>query len=364
MDEQKELQKFLKQIGNQEVQKEVKQNLKQLQDGAKEFLKIVDQQVNLEESLDYIFYKNKNVAFSFQTIYKMMQRKTKITQILIGAQERFQAVKNKVNNINMILAYFDIDNNKIIISSQETMIKFLETYATVASKAEGRGDVRMSKRRYTKGTKKSGYIHLQQEEDSVYKQIQDILNQRSALYKKYFNEAQRRWKKEDMHYKKDEKLKNTFYWRPYVGTAQWYFINWSKPYGSRGPLAEGYIAALMNNAFHQGYLEDNINILNDYVSQTSNLGASKQQDIVINFNNQRVQVAVKSSRKFSTAAIGQYIKEALEIVGLEVFEEKGYLVDKINYTSVVDQLLKEHRQDALDEIIKKARDFIPKDLTI
>lgn len=348
MEEQEKLQELLKSIGKENTQEELKNNLAKLQVSAKNFLKVVDQYVNLEDSLDFHFYKNGNVALSYTTIYEIIKAKNDGIKRLIAAQEDFQMAKNEANNITMLLAYFDIDKNKIIISSQQTMSNFFKEYAT-SSSTGSRSNISVNSKRAKK---------LLQENDD-YKKIQNILNQRSLAYMNILNETFKRWKKEDMNYKKENsKEKNTFYWRPYVGTENWHYIHWSKRYGSRGYIAEGYVAALINDAFHQGYFEDNIEILNDYTSQTSNKGASKEQDIVINFNNKRIQIAVKSSNSFSTANLGQFIQEAFNIVGLEISEENNdFLVRNIKYKSVIEQILQEKRQDALDKIIEKIRNF-------
>ena len=327
-------------ISKEEVKKEAEMTLEQLHYAAKVFLKEVDTCIHIQNQFS-IYKTTGKLKVSFTKLYNKMKTDEKVTQRLVSAMQNFQIAKNRFNNVTMVLAYIDIDENKIVLSTQENMATFLKKYATVSSKG-GRGNVTIGKNRQEE---------LNNGLNEYWKHLENLLNQNSKKYYGILEQTLRRWHNKEMFYKKKEpkKYNNTFYWRPYL--PHFTYIHWSRSYGSRGPIGEGYMAALMQEAFHQGSLEDNISILNDYTDKTDNIGASKMQDIVFNFNNNRmnnIQIAVKSGQ-FSTPRIGQYIQQAIEIILIEKLGQNNFLTDKVNFKKMTKDMTKKELQKALTQ---------------
>ena len=345
----KQIEDILVRISKEEVAKRTEMTLEQLRYAAKVFLKEVDDCIQIQNQFD-IYKTTGGLKISYTKLYNKMRADTKVTQKLISAMQNFQIAKNNFNNVTMILAYINIDENKIILSTQSNMAAFFKKYATASS---GRANITVGENRQEE---------LNKGLNEYWKHLEKLLNQNSKKYYGILEQALRRWNNEEMYYKKTKNYKNTFYWRPYL--PHFTYIHWSKPYGTRGPIGEGYVAALMQEAFHQGSLEDNISILNDYTNETDNVGASKMQDVVFNFNNSKmnnIQIAIKSG-KFSTAKIGQYITQAINIILTEKLGQNNFLTDKVNFKKITRDMTEEElkkeliqRKHNIQEIFRQLR---------
>lgn len=355
-----EIKSQLKEKGQQGTQQMIKNMnaLQQLINAAEKLLIVVNTYNGANNALrnSISYYQNGNLKIIFKKLYDYMAQDQELTREIIKAQEQFQAAKNKVNNITMGLIYFDINSNKIIVSSQDAMAKFLKKYATTSTSKSGRGRGNVS---LQGEERQKELIENDLNNDKIWKELTELINKISEPYKEsVLDEALFRWANQDMYYKRrvqkqnTKKYKNSFYWWPTKGETK---IGWSNSYRNRGYIAEGYIAALLDlpDSFknpNDENEEENIKILNYYTAATNNKGASKEQDIVMNFNTGhlqfRYQFAVKSG-SFSTARVGQYIKQALDVLIYKtIYSENStdFLTKKIKYNNIIEYI---------DEEIKK-----------
>ena len=178
------------------------------------------------------------------------------------------------------------------------------------------------------------------------------MNQRKEVY----IEALRRWSSNAKEATKEyDPSAKTFYWR--LNDSR-HITGWTAPISNRGPIAEGYAGAVINEdgSVTNANLEWSLKALYENHIQKDSIGGAVKGDIVWDENG-NIQFAVKSG-SFSTARFGQYLRLAYNILQIHEltpaeFEEK--LPKLVRFSKATTAIIEDAKNKGEDQAVELMR---------
>lgn len=241
----------------------------------------------------------KNIKEKIEELYGLMRQNTNYTREILQCQHTFENALDTFLGRTIKLAFVVPDGNIRFYGEA----KIGELYSK-AAKQWGRGNI-------TKGKV------LKMEEDELEADIKEDIQESMKNKWEVYREALARYNKNreegHMHYSPS---KNTFYWWA-IYHKKLMDPGWTDPISNRGPIAEGYAGAVINQDPEIDNNDIEMSLYKLWVNhiQKDSIGAAIKGDIVLDSNG-NIQFAVKSGN-FSTARVQQYIALAYNILQLK-----------------------------------------------
>lgn len=322
------VQEAIKKVTAQALSKNEKIFTKQIKNAAENFLTNIQYAENqYREIIAQQRCKNK-----IQKLYQTMKEENNFLQMVLSAQHIFQSELNEAMGKIVYLAYI-LPSGSINFYDQAAVGEIYKT----ATGNIGRGNINPS---FLQKVTESNIL-----ENDVKQAINRSIENKHQVYESAI--ARYDWTSTWNH---DEKRKKTVFWYDQA-------INYSQNYANKGPIAEGYASAIIDDdpSFNNSNLENSIQMLvNNYINVNSK-GAAISQDIIAG----NYQFAIKSG-KFSTARVWQYIALAKNInkievnISLDKFEEILPKITQISKTAngILNEINKYAQREAKEEIGK------------
>ena len=272
-------------------------------------------------------------------MYKRMREETSFTREILKYQHQFEVALNDFLQRTIYLTYVNKDGT-LALFDDAAIGKLYEQ----ATKNKGRGNISTS-------TMKRA-MNMEAAQDDLQKQIKDAADARKDVYQEAIKRYNKNKKENMKNYNPSER---TFYWwKVYHQTLG----GWTDPIGSRGPIAEGYAGAVINEdpEVSNNNIETSLAALWYNHIQKDSIGAAVKGDVVMDSNG-NIQFAVKSG-SFSTGMIGQYVNLAYNIMQLKQLtkaELEEHLPKLVNLTSISQELIESLNnkvEDMLQEVVK------------
>ena len=293
------------------------------------------QQINILSDMNKRTLTKSSLKDKMTYIYKMMREETSFTRQILQYQHQFEKELNEFLQRKIYLTYVNKDGTLNVYDDAGIG----ELYKT-ATANKGRGNI-----------SQSNIVDMEMVEEALQRQIRLS----AAMRKEVYTTAIERYSNNDnevyMNYKPSER---TFYWWK---TYHKVLGGWTDPIVNKGPIAEGYVGAVINedpdvtNADIESALAA---LWNNHISKDS-VGAAIKGDVVMDSHG-NIQFAVKTG-SFSTAKIGQYIRLAYNILQLKQLtqeELKQYLPKLINFSKI--------SQSIIDNINNKVEDTVDNEI--
>ena len=270
-----------------------KESFYQLQVAAKEFLK----KIQLTDADTNHTMSRSQISSFTRSMYLDMRQDSNYTRKVLNYQHQFETALNNFLGRYIYLTYV----------TEEGDLKYFDDIAVEelyqkATGNKGRGNI-------SKG------IVDNTEQRLIEKELQEQLKRSEKKRKAVYLEAIRRYENnatEDyMNYNISRK---TFYWWK---TYHKILGGFTDPIVNRGPIAEGYVDAVVNEDpdITKDDIETSLSVLWKNHIRKDSVGAVLKGDIILDSNN-NIQFAVKMG-SFSTARVGQYINLAYNVLQLK-----------------------------------------------
>lgn len=288
------------------INEDLQNNSIQLKKAAREFLSGVRKLI-ADYSHIRVLLKSQNTGTrtSLNKIYEDMKSNVNITQKCIQLQYDFENSLNKFLGREIYLLYIT-DEGKMLYANELSAAKI---YQTATTKTDGKGSI-----------KDLDITKLTQFPKEISEDFKTNIKRRQGLYAPIRDEVITRWTQNhdsnNKWVKRDENLKNTFYWligKTKDGKNQW---DWSKQI-NRGHIYETYAHLVWeetNLINFDSAKESDIGAFWNYMESHGLLNsvAGIVKGDVSFFLNPSIQFAVKSG-SFNTAAIGSYLDVAYQL---------------------------------------------------
>lgn len=275
--------------------------------------------------------KYNSVYWIVDNIKNAFAKNREIRKRLEIIQDDFEQSLMKFYGGNFAWAYIDSKTNKIIFVGGDSYKKLVEENFQWNKNSGTKSSFS------TKGFNIDSLKDINQKQAQQVKELNEIIQRRHASYKRILDLSFKRLKK-DMDYKREwPRFKNTFYFHLEDYDTQ---IGWSKPISNKGWISEGYVAALLGNAFEGKGEEKQVETLAyPYVEETDNKAAAFGEDIFFDYNGMKFQIAVKSG-KFSTASLTPFLQMATYLTGIQEQDIKNFSIEELNKKEVQDSIIR------------------------
>lgn len=289
---QKIVEEDLKETTSSDIYEIDTEDFNKLQAAAKIFLN----QVQIVSDLNKRALSQSTVKSKITYIYKSMREDSNYTRQMLEYQHTFETSLNEFLKRKIYLTYVSAEGN-LILQDDAAIGKLYQT----ATANKGRGNISAK-----------NIIDA----DIVDIELQSQIRKSMAMRRNVYKEAISRWKKnEDEAHMNYNISKHTIYWWSLYHQK---LGGWSNPISNRGPIAEGYAGAVINE--DPEVVNSNIEaglaaLWNNHIAKDS-IGAVIKGDIVLDSNG-NIQFAIKTGERFSTAKVGQYINLAYNILQIK-----------------------------------------------
>lgn len=330
------IEKELKNRTSKDISENEVQAFAALQEGARKFLRIVQEQIQVIEHQDVIkeMQETKNV---FSLLYGGMRSSSNITQQILLAQHDFEKVLNTFLNREIYLTFVTEDGSILVQDDVATGKIYQQATANA-----GRGNISIDAA--------LNYQSIDQKVKDINAEIQKEVRRKQLVYQTAIS----RWNENQDNTKQTYKK---FYWIK-NNTRR----GWSQKIDNQGRIAEAYAQAVIarrdNKDISNTNIEGSLEILSQYYIGRDNIPAALKGDITVEGSN--IQYAIKANRA-STARVGQYIKLAYNIgrINKTVLQRDFYialprLISLSNTANKIVDLLNNESGAAVDSIIQSA----------
>lgn len=330
---------------NEEMKKsiaeEVSPGFQQLKSAAITFLAVVNALTNDLEPI--IADENSNFitpAKRIQQYYQLMKKNDQYNKELLKWQLYFEHEVNQFLKREIYLTY-------VLDSGELLFFDTVGTYSIYESSGRYSSQGRVTKGKINKLSDKVAQLKPQLQED-----IKRSVENRKDVYTEAIRRYNKNFTSEHMHY---ENWKNTFYW--WTNSKKEVLGGVSQKISNRGPIAEGYAAAVINQEKNitGSNIEKSLFYLDKYYIGKDNIPAVAKGDVVYK-DDGSIQFAVKMG-KFSLPLMGQYITLAYNLTQINTITP-----ETLGNVEVIKQLSKDWKSAGTSQLIKIINNKI--DITI
>ena len=315
-----------------EISKVEEGNFIQLRQAAQDF---IDRVTDIATVTTNVLSASK-ITTMLTAIYRDMRHVEGYAAQALVLQHAFEERLNSFMGRTIYLTYVNPDGT--IYFYDDANIGLLYSQATTN---KGRGNISAGK-----------MFEANDLEDELQARMRASMNQRKEVYV----EALRRWSSNDAEATKEyDPSAKTFYWRLYDSR---HITGWTHPISNKGPIAEGYAGAVINEdgSVTNANLEWSLKALYENHIQKDSLGGAVRGDVVWDGNG-NIQFAVKMG-SFSTARFGQYLRLAYNITqfhNLTPAEFEAHLPKLVRITKATQAIIDDANNKSEEELVAEIR---------